>query len=443
MGMWKTALALALAGLIFLTACGGGGGGGGATTPAPPVMPPPAPPPTGANVVAIVVDAGPAALASGPNPTFSANVAFASVTLCAPGTANCQTIDHMLVDTGSIGVRVYQSVLNPTLLAAMPMETDAGGNPVGECYDFADGFVFGSVRQADFQIGGEAVANMPVQVIGDGGAFAAVPSSCSAGGGPALATVQNFGANGIVGIGVSLTDCGAVCQSPGGSGAAAYYDCPASGCAALVTRTASTAAPFQQLPNPVAAMAVDNNGTIVSLPAVPSTGAPSVTGQLIFGIGTQANNALGGATVLTTTGAQSALGEGLLTVQYKGQALNQSFIDSGTNLYLFSDASIAACSGAGFAGDYCPGSPLALSPAVVGQNGVMASGSFTLLNARNLFSTQNSAVPGVGGNPAVINKGVDFSNSFNFGLPFFYGRNIYTALEGRNAGGAMGPYIAY
>jgi hypothetical protein len=371
------------------------------------------------------------------------DLAFVSVTFCAPGTSNCQTIDHILVDTGSIGVRVYQSALSPTLLAAMPLETDAGANPVGECYDFADGFVFGSVRQADFQIGGEAVAGMPVQVIGDAGVFATIPSSCSAGGGPNLATVQSFGANGVIGIGVSLTDCGAVCQSPGGSGAAAYYDCPTSGCAGLITRTASTTAPFQQLPNPVAAMGVDNNGTIVSLPAVPATGVASVTGQLIFGIGTQTNNALGGATVLTTTSAQSALGEGVLTVQYKGQNLDQSFIDSGTNLYLFSDTTIAACSGTSFAGYYCPGSPLALSPTVVGQNGANASGAFTLLNARNLLSTQNSAVPGVGGNPAVINKGVDFSNSFDFGLPFFYGRNVYTALEGRSAGGAVGPYIAY
>jgi hypothetical protein len=33
--------------------------------------------------------------------------------------------------------------------------------------------------------------------------------------------------------------------------------------------------------------------------------------------------------------------------------------------------------------------------------------------------------------------------SFAFGLPFFFGRNVYTAIEGRSAGGQLGPYFAY
>ena len=42
--------------------------------------------------------------------------------------------------------------------------------------------------------------------------------------------------------------------------------------AAIIARAANAAAPFQQLPNPVAAFATDNNGTILSLPAVPQAG---------------------------------------------------------------------------------------------------------------------------------------------------------------------------
>jgi hypothetical protein len=34
-------------------------------------------------------------------------------------------------------------------------------------------------------------------------------------------------------------------------------------------------------------------------------------------------------------------------------------------------------------------------------------------------------------------------HSFAFGLPFFYGRNVYTAIEGRNAGGTVGPFFAF
>ena len=50
------------------------------------------------NVLPIVVDAGPTG--------NYANGAFATVTVCAPGTSSCQTIDHVLVDTGSVGLRL-------------------------------------------------------------------------------------------------------------------------------------------------------------------------------------------------------------------------------------------------------------------------------------------------------------------------------------------------
>jgi hypothetical protein len=36
-----------------------------------------------------------------------------------------------------------------------------------------------------------------------------------------------------------------------------------------------------------------------------------------------------------------------------------------------------------------------------------------------------------------------FPRSFDFGLPFFYGRSVFTAIQGRSAGGFTGPYFAY
>jgi len=38
---------------------------------------------------------------------------------------------------------------------------------------------------------------------------------------------------------------------------------------------------------------------------------------------------------------------------------------------------------------------------------------------------------------------MQFPDSFDFGLPFFYGRPIYTAIEGRTAAGAAGPFFAF
>jgi Protein of unknown function (DUF3443) len=434
----------ALAGLLLLAACGGGGGGGSAAVSSSPPVTTSPPPPALTNVATITVDAGPAALDTGPNAYISDNTAFVSVTLCAPGsTTNCQTIDHVIVDTGSVGLRVFQSVLTPALLAALPTEADANANPVGECYAFIDGFIFGSVRQANFQIGGENVADMPLQVIGDTGAFSAVPSSCSSGGGPNLDTVQAFGANGVIGIGVTTTDCGTFCQSPGGFAAATYYDCPSSGCASIITRTASTIAPFQQLPNPVAAMSVDNNGTIISLPTAPAAGETSLSGTLIFGIGTETNNALGAATVLTTTLSSNPNGAGLITAMFNGQNLDESFLDSGSDAFFFADSAIALCTNKNFTGFYCPSSTLSLNATLEGLNGVSAGAPFSIGNAQNLFSGDFSVIPDLGANPSMTGTITPFPDSFDFGLPFFFGRNVYTAIEGLNAGGATGPYFAY
>ena len=435
---------VAVCALLLLSACGGGGGGaptnsistGGGAPPTPPPTPPPT---TLGNTATLTVDAGPSGL-SGPNGYIQDNVAYVSITLCAPGTTTCQTIDHVQVDTGSVGLRILAPVLSPALLAALPIENDASGNSLGECYGYVDGYAFGSVRQADFQVGGEKVAGMPFLVIGDTGAFATVPSSCSSGGGANLDTVVALGANGIIGIGVTTTDCGAICAA-GGSAAATYYDCPPSGCASIVAEAASASAPFQQVPNPVAAMSVDNNGTIVSLPA--ATGAAvSLTGTLYFGIGTQTNNALGSAAVLLTSTSASPTGAGLITAVYKGQTLNESTLDSGTNLYLFMDSAIATCSGQN-AGYYCPTSPLSLSATLQGTNASTAAVALTLDNADSLLATSDAVLPNLGGNPALFSGLNAYPQSFDFGLPFFYGRNVYTAIEGRNAGGTPGPYFAF
>lgn len=437
-----------VAAALFLAACGGGGGGGaststssagngsgGATTP----------PTTLTNFAAVTVDAGPAALNTGPNAYTEANVAYVSVTICAPGSStNCQTIDHVQVDTGSIGLRIFQPVINAGLLSALPYEADTNANPVGECYQYVDGYVFGSIRTTDVTIGGEKVAGMPFQVLGDTGQFGAPPSTCSAGGGTNLSTVQSFGANGILGIGTTTTDCGTVCQN-GGQSAAIYYDCPTAGCSSVIARSSSAAAPFQQLPNPVAAMGVDNNGSILVLGATPASGQSIIAGTLYFGIGTQTNNTLGAATVYTVTSSTSPDGPGLITAQYDGQTLPNSFIDSGSSAYFFEDSTIAQCTDKNFNGFYCPASTLTLSPVIQGLNGATYTDSFALFNAMTQVDANPSfsVVPGIGANPNIIFPSTAYAGSFDFGLPFFYGRSVYTALEGRTAGGSQGPYFAF
>jgi len=432
---------------LVLTACGGGGGGssnGGSTASTASTGSTTSTTPALTNFTTLTIDGGPTALTTNPNGYIDDNVAFVSVTICAPGsTTNCQTIDHVQVDTGSTGLRILASVITPSLLSALPTETDASSNPVGECFGYVDGYTFGSVRQADFQVGGESVANLPFQAIGDTGVFSTVPSTCSSGGGTNESTVLGLGANGIIGLGVMATDCDSLCTVAGGYGAAIYYDCPSTGCASIITRAASTTAPFQQLPNPVAAMAVDNNGTIISLPASPTAGEATMTGTIYFGIGTQTNNGLGSATVLTTTTSASPNGAGLITVDFNNAVLNESFLDSGSNLYVFADSSIPQCTQTNYTAYYCPTSPVTLSTTLVGANGTSVAASIVINNAYNFFDNNNTVVPGIGGPPTTFPSSNVYPQSFDLGLPFFYGRNVYTAIENKTAGSATGPYFAY
>ena len=435
-------LLIALLAALALVGCGGGGSGTSNSPTSTPTATPPMPTPT-VNTAPITFDAGPAALQVGSDGYSAFNTPFVTVTLCAPGsTSNCQTIDHVILDTGSVGLRIITPVLDPGLLAALPTEPDGSGNPVGECYQYVNSYAFGSVRTADFAIAGEKVAAMPFQAIGDTGGFAAVPASCLAGGGSDIATVKDFGANGILGVGTTTTDCGSYCTADGGASAAIYYDCPAGGCAAIIGRAANAAAPFQQLPNPVAAFPADNNGVTLTLPSVPQRGGAALTGTVTFGIGTQADNALKATNVLPVTTSSSPLGPGVLTATYNGKRLTQSFLDSGSDNYFFIDTSLDPCTDSSLIAFYCPIAPVPLSPMLTATNGATASGAFTLYSPLDVPESSNVA-PGLGINPTLVTPPLPFADSFDFGIPFFFGRTVSTAIEGRSAGGTQGPYFAF
>lgn len=427
---------------LVLAGCGGGGDSSSGGVSQPPITagpPPPPPPPPTPNTAAVILDAGPVQPG---DPPVASNRAFVSVTLCAPGsTSNCQTIDHVVLDTASIGLRVLASEVNPSLLAALPTETDRSGNSVGQCYQFVNSFMFGSVRTADFSIAGEKVASMPFQAVGDTGTFANVPASCSAGGGDNITGIEHLGGKGIIGVGTLLTDCSTFCTVDGGSAGPIYYDCPSTGCGAIIGRAANAAPPFEQLPNPVAAFPVDNNGLIVTIPSVPQTGVLAVTGMVTFGISTQADNVLSAPNVLPVTTSASRFGPGFFTATYNGQQLTQSFTDTGSPTYLFIDPNIPICS-APFPTFYCPPAPTLLSPLLTGTNGATASGAFTLFSP---FDSPETAivVPGIAQNPNLITPPLHLANSFDFGLPFFFGKTVYVAIEGRRAGSVIGPFNAF
>jgi len=364
------------------------------------------------NVAPVVIDSGPAGVNN------IVNVPFVSVTVCRPGTATCQTIDHVLLDTGSSGLRIIApGVLDPDL--ALPAVTGAGGNAIGECALFVSGYLWGSVRRADVKIAGETAPSLHVQLISDSGAaFTPIPSGCSNSGFSNLGTVARLGANGILGVGLFKEDCGSGCATSAANGF--YYECTDSSCAGTVMPLA------EQVANPVAAFATNNNGVALTMPAVAVGGATTLTGALIFGIDTQANNQIGSATVY------AADSDGHFTTTYKGRSLPRSFLDSGSNGLFFADSSIPACSVS--PGFYCPGTTLFLSAVNTSTvNGASGTVDFRIENLQALDGSVRAAAIG----------GSFSSTRFDWGMPFFFGRTVFGAIEGAGTAHGTGPFWAY
>jgi hypothetical protein len=269
---------------------------------------------------------------------------------------------------------------------------------------------WGSIKVADVGIGSKKASSVPVQIMDTNapstqcaGPLMAPPSDNTTGRSP-------LSANGILGVGLFAYD------------AQSYFDCTngITSCSRIYPST------NQQVQNPVTLFSSDNNGVVVQLPALAAAGNIAAQGYLIFGIGTQANNSLGTANVIQTRS------NGRFSTIYKGNTLTESFIDSGSNGLYFNDATIAACNRPTDPGFYCPpaGAPLSLT-ATIGSVNV----GFSIDNATSLFSKNNYAFNNLGG--ALDNV------TFDWGLPFFFGRTVYTVVEGKTVGAHTGPFYAF
>ncbi len=406
--------------LCALSACGGGGGSSGGAAPQAEYNFSGG----GTNVVSVSVGPGPAAASE---QTF--NIPFVTVTVCETGTSTCATVNDVLVDTGSSGLRLMASALaaQGVTLSAMPDPANSA-NSIYECLPFADGYAWGSVSTATVKVGAEATASaIPVQVIDDSATPSpAAPSSCTSYG-KSLNSVDAFDANGVLGVATMIQDCGTACAQQALS---VYYTCVAGGAC-----TQTTQALAGQVSNPVAGFPADNNGVIVQLPRIAVSGAPTATGYLVFGIGTESNNGLGSATVFTTDSSGSFI------TKFESQTLSSSFIDSGSNGLYFPDSSLPLCGQSTPDSEfYCPTSTASLTATNQGQNGTTGSVSFQIANLKTVLNNNNYAYDDVGGPGAAI-PGV--SGYFDWGLPFFYDRTVFVAMDGASVGGTAGPFYAY
>lgn len=403
---------------LTLVACGGGGTNSDSS-------------PTTSNVADLLVDSGPDGA--------GVNRLFTSVTICKPGsTTVCQTIDHVLVDTGSVGLRLLASAVPANL--QLSTARSGSGNVLLGCANFLDGsFAWGPLAMADVKLAGLTASNTPLQLVGHSD-YDAFQSQCSSG--EPIITAGDLGANGILGVGLNKQDCGSVCevQSRRGARNGKYFACANSACTSV---SGTTLASDKQLQQIVWRFPTDNNGFAIQMDSVPLAGAATASGKMIFGLGTRANNRFPNLTVLATT-TQGYL-HGVLSSNgpYAGGSFSGTFLDTGSNGIYFDATGIDSCVAPNDPGFYCPPADLVFSVVLssTGAGGPQASGAFTVGQAATLFQSNFAALPSLGGS-------LNASGLLDLGLPYFFGRTVVMGIQGMPATGlgsstVTGPFYAF
>lgn len=338
-----------------------------------------------------------------------------SVTICSPGTggtANCQTIPNLLLDTGSFGLRIFDNVVNTTNLTAV--------SSLYECVSYGDGsYQWGRVMKADVTLGSQVAQNVSIDIVEHSPTTQTpnVPSSCvNQQGFAGTPDAQFAGYNGILGVGLLAQDCGSTCTTLANN--TVYYSCTGNTC------SGSTASLSNQVTNPVSMMPSGyNNGVAIQLNNVSAAGASSSTGYMVLGIGTVANNT-------PPSGVVTYQASGSLTfdTKYGTQSYTTAFIDSGSNGLFFPNGCLAINASGWFA----PTSEAGFTATVSSSSG--GNPTSVLFNVANVSS---------GANMVYNNLAADGSGEFDWGLPFFLGRTVYVGIQSKSSTLGTGPYWAF
>lgn len=370
-----------------------------------------------ANVIPLTVDGS--TCSSTTNSPYM-NEPCISVKICQHGsTTVCQTINDVLLDTGSYGLRVFKSVLNTSLQSGLTYMT-SGGSTIAECAAYGDGSAdWGPLAEADVYLGGEPAVEAPIQIIDS--TYATVPSGC----GSPDTDPASTGYQAILGVGVFSSDCGSGCAID--SNNKMYYGCSGSTC------TGAALATSLQVTNPISLLPTDSNGLILELPQVPSGGVSSVSGYLVLGIGTESNN--DPPSDVVTFPADTDYGE--FQTYFNGNNYT-GFIDSGSNgLYFPAPSNLPSCGDA--ASFFCPGSDQSLVGTTIGSSGSPAYNVSFTIGDFDSFPASSLVLSDVGGSSG----GGLLNGMFDWGLPFYLGRNVYEGIDGVSSSLGTGPYWAY
>ena len=418
-------------------------------------------------------------IASGSSAKSVANIPYISVYLCAPGsTTNCAWIDHIQVDTGSEGLRIVADAIPSQVLNALPAVPSGlgSGTVSGECYNFVASYFWGGVHSADVTLGGTvapgtgAAANgvvipgLNLQILSDATVNATAPlvnqiPCASVPGATREDVAQDLGANGVIGIGLFLEDCHGNCaNSP-----SVYFACPASPTLACLQQD-TTLTTAGRVANPIAAagrngVAVALDGAAAAQAAVVKYLLPSgylnystVAGSVSYGIGS------GPAHQFVADPGNGYLQSTVNGVVYPVNSFSGTgaYIDSGSNSLFFSNSGpgpaqaitglstcasgtgIAhfACIGTGYASPYTFGSvqfasynnraAYSLSGAQLPQ--VCDAATLLANSGRYATAVACSATGPVYPGLTVVDPSRTFAGTFDWGLPFFFGRTLYFGL---------------
>ena len=354
-----------------------------------------------------------------------------SVTICSTNNpSQCQTIPHVLLDTGSFGLRLFKSVINIPLTPV----TNQNGT-LAECVQFGDGTSeFGPIEYAYVQMANEPKVAVPILAIQSD--YGKLPSGCN---NPDTSPADD-GYNGILGVGVFAQDCGDGCVSDTTNGL--YFTCQNGNCTC-----GASADLLAQVTNPLTQIPTDGNGFVLKLPSVAAGGVSSVSGAYLFlGIDTQG---AGGNNSSTGKTAYPLDGFGQFQTEFSAYSNTwiSSFLDTGSNALFFPDPQTApllpdcAVYDPNLSGFFCPsGTPVPLSAVNRDTNHQNANtvnfsiqSAYTLLDAssNHVFSTLGGSSLG------------DSSPTFDWGLPFFFGKNVFVGFENQSSSIGTGPYWAY
>jgi Protein of unknown function (DUF3443) len=351
------------------------------------------------------------------------NIPLASLSICVPGTTQCQTVSNLVIDTQSTGIRVYAAALTVPLPAV-----ENGGAPVATCEVFVTEAAWGAVKSASVVWGQEPPVTVPIQVVGDPTVGTAPSSSgCSSNNSTAGASP---GTNGILGTSDIQFDSGN------------YFACQNGSC----TSSGGTISPIPSyiLQNPVFSLQNDKNGIILSLMAIPDQGLSSSTpvqvGTLYAGIGTDPDG-------FSLSGEWSVMGPSadIFNTTYNGTPPLQSFLDSGSNVLLFNDPSIQLCpanlaSVLSSRSDYCP-TPSALELSATLSDYLLpptgaphtAAITFEIANPGSASQAGTNII-------ALDNLGSTWQGlgqfGWDWGLPFFFNRAVFISYSQTTFGAA-------